>query len=138
INDLISQLNEILAKAAVDAEGMYEWKEGLQPNTRTLFDSLPKDIQDQLLLERDPHGNVQVARIETEKMLISMVEEELGRRAKAGQYKGAFEAARTSADTRAGVACPLYSTPPTAMPWARLQLLWCRPGRPGSLRPWGT
>ncbi|CAI7930438.1 unnamed protein product [Closterium sp. NIES-54] len=91
INDLISQLNEILAKAAVDAEGMYEWKEGLQPNTRTLFDSLPKDIQDQLLLERDPHGNVQVARIETEKMLISMVEEELGRRAKAGQYKGAFE-----------------------------------------------
>ncbi|CAI5477384.1 unnamed protein product [Closterium sp. Yama58-4] len=91
INELIAQLNEILAKAAVDAEGMYEWKEGLQPNTRTLFDSLPKEIQDQLLLERDPHGNVQVARIETEKMLISMVEEELGRRAKAGQYKGAFE-----------------------------------------------
>jgi len=38
-----------------------------------VFASLPLDIQDQLLMDRDPHGNVQVSRIETEKMLAEMV-----------------------------------------------------------------
>ncbi|KAF2590233.1 hypothetical protein F2Q70_00041833 [Brassica cretica] len=42
------------------------------------------------MLERDPHGNVQVAKIETEKMLIQMVETELEKRKLAGSYKGQF------------------------------------------------
>lgn len=56
---LIAELNEILAKATVDEGGA--WKAGLHDNIRALFDSLPADIQQQLLLERDPHGNVQVS-----------------------------------------------------------------------------
>ena len=64
VSVLIAELNEILAKSTVDAEGA--WKAGLQDNIRTLFDSLPSDIQSQLLLERDPHGNVQVRERERE------------------------------------------------------------------------
>jgi 6-phosphofructokinase len=41
-----------------------------------------------LLLDRDPHGNVQVAKIETEKLLVSMVEVELARRRSEGTYSG--------------------------------------------------
>ncbi|KAG6411097.1 hypothetical protein SASPL_129171 [Salvia splendens] len=55
-----------------------------------LFELLPQAIQAQLLLERDPHGNVQVAKIETEKMLIEMVETELESRRKQGVYKNDF------------------------------------------------
>ncbi|XP_031249214.1 pyrophosphate--fructose 6-phosphate 1-phosphotransferase subunit beta 1-like [Pistacia vera] len=43
------------------------------------------------MLERDPHGNVQVAKIETEKMLIQMVETELEKRKQEGAYKGQFK-----------------------------------------------
>ncbi|CAI0428399.1 unnamed protein product [Linum tenue] len=47
--------------------------------------------EEQLMLERDPHGNVQVAKIETEKMLIQMVETELEKRKLEGSYKGQFK-----------------------------------------------
>ncbi|OEL13591.1 Pyrophosphate--fructose 6-phosphate 1-phosphotransferase subunit beta 2 [Dichanthelium oligosanthes] len=46
--------------------------------------------EEQLLLERDPHGNVQVAKIETEKMLIAMVETELEKRKAEGRYRASF------------------------------------------------
>ncbi|GAA0181775.1 carbohydrate kinase [Lithospermum erythrorhizon] len=51
---------------------------------------LPPAIQEQLLLERDPHGNVQVAKIETEKIFIQMVESELQQRKQAGAYNDEF------------------------------------------------
>jgi pyrophosphate--fructose-6-phosphate 1-phosphotransferase len=47
-------------------------------------------IQGQLLADRDPHGNVQVSRIETEKLLIEMVEEQLKEWKVAGSYRGKF------------------------------------------------
>jgi len=82
-------LNEILAHDVVDEAGL--WKSKLTEQSKILFDFLPQAIQEQLLLERDPHGNVQVAKIETEKMLISMVETELEKRKSAGVYEGHFK-----------------------------------------------
>jgi pyrophosphate--fructose-6-phosphate 1-phosphotransferase len=89
IQHLIAELNEILATSVCDEAG--HWKEKLTPPCRALFISLPHSIQEELLLERDPHGNVQVARIETEKMLISMIETELLARKHEETYKGTFK-----------------------------------------------
>lgn len=89
IQHLISELNELLASTGCDEQG--HWKNKLTPACRALFDSLPHNIQEELLLERDPHGNVQVARIETEKMLISMVETELYARRHEETFSGSFK-----------------------------------------------
>ncbi|AQL00824.1 Pyrophosphate--fructose 6-phosphate 1-phosphotransferase subunit beta [Zea mays] len=88
VQKLIAELNEILAHDVVDEAGA--WKSKLQAESRELFEFLPKTIQEQLMLERDPHGNVQVAKIETEKMLISMVETELEKRKAEGRYSAHF------------------------------------------------
>jgi pyrophosphate--fructose-6-phosphate 1-phosphotransferase len=88
VQQLIAELNEILAHETVDEAGV--WKQKLTPQSLKLFNFLPPAIQDQLMLERDPHGNVQVAKIETEKMLIQMVETELGIRKQGDAYKGQF------------------------------------------------
>ncbi|KAI4311960.1 hypothetical protein MLD38_036821 [Melastoma candidum] len=88
VQQLIAELNEILAQEVIDEEGL--WKKKLVPQSLELFEFLPPAIQEQLMLERDPHGNVQVAKIETEKMLIQMVEMELEKRKKEGTYKGNF------------------------------------------------
>ncbi|XP_057954006.1 pyrophosphate--fructose 6-phosphate 1-phosphotransferase subunit beta-like [Malania oleifera] len=89
VQQLISELNEILAHDVVDEEGV--WKKKLRNQSHQLFEFLPQAIQEQLLLERDPHGNVQVAKIETEKMLIEMVETELEKRKQEGLYNGQFK-----------------------------------------------
>ncbi|KAJ6831305.1 pyrophosphate--fructose 6-phosphate 1-phosphotransferase subunit beta-like [Iris pallida] len=89
VQQLISELNEILAHDVVDQEG--NWKKKLRQQSHVLFEFLPPAIQEQLLLERDPHGNVQVAKIETEKMLISMVETELEKRKSEGTYAAQFK-----------------------------------------------
>ncbi|KAL3627431.1 hypothetical protein CASFOL_028794 [Castilleja foliolosa] len=89
VQQLIAELNEILAHEVVDEAGV--WKKKLSPQCLELFDLLPPAIQEQLMLERDPHGNVQVAKIETEKMLIQMVETELEVRKQVSGYKGQFK-----------------------------------------------
>jgi pyrophosphate--fructose-6-phosphate 1-phosphotransferase len=53
---------------------------------------LPKGIAKQLTLDRDPHGNVMVSQIETEKLLIEMVQKRLAQLKAAGTYKGKFAA----------------------------------------------
>ena len=55
-----------------------------------VFELLPLNFQQQLLLDRDPHGNVQVAKIETERLLLELVEIELAARKQAGRFKGKF------------------------------------------------
>lgn len=55
---LIAELNEILAHDIVDEDGL--WKKKLTSQSLQLFELLPGAIQEQLMLERDPHGNVQV------------------------------------------------------------------------------
>ncbi|KAG6754630.1 hypothetical protein NC651_026193 [Populus alba x Populus x berolinensis] len=89
VQQLIAELNEVLAHDVVDEGG--QWKKKLTNQSLQLFDFLPPAIQEQLMLERDPHGNVQVAKIETEKMLIQMVETELEKRKQEGSYKGHFK-----------------------------------------------
>eukprot|EP00850_Spirogloea_muscicola_P015402 SM000117S25522 [mRNA] locus=s117:251572:256532:- [translate_table: standard] len=90
IQHLIAELNEILAAGHCDQEG--QWKAGLTEVSRLLYESLPQTIQKQLLLDRDPHGNVQVTKIDTEKMLIEMMETELLSRCTAGSFGGKFSA----------------------------------------------
>ncbi|MDR2758256.1 MAG: diphosphate--fructose-6-phosphate 1-phosphotransferase [Spirochaetaceae bacterium] len=96
---LITELNDVIAINAetfARLEGFEDqriWLEGvLSPGSRSLFQSLPEEIAKQLLMDRDPHGNVQVSRIETEKLLISMVEKKLSELKKAGTYGGKFSA----------------------------------------------
>lgn len=58
VQQLIAELNEILAHDVVDKGGA--WKKKLRSQSHELFEFVPQAIQEQLLLERDPHGNVQV------------------------------------------------------------------------------
>ncbi len=53
--------------------------QALSPPSRHCFAQFPENIKNQLLLERDPHGNVQVSLIETERMLIELVRKEVGK-----------------------------------------------------------
>lgn len=78
---LISQINDLLAhyenefNALPSFNEKVKWLSGrLEGSLKLAFDSLPETIQAQLVMDRDPHGNVQVSRIETEKLLIEMVE----------------------------------------------------------------
>ena len=57
-----------------------------------LYESLPLQVADQLIMDRDPHGNVQVSRIETERLLIIMIEKLLKEWKKEGKYTGKFSA----------------------------------------------
>lgn len=61
VQHLIAELNEILAHDIVDEGGL--WKKKLTDQSFKLFEFLPQAIQEQLMLERDPHGNVQVPKV---------------------------------------------------------------------------
>ena len=95
---LIAEINELLAgkkteefNALPDWNAKYEFiRKGLSGESFAVFDILPQFVQQQLFLERDPHGNVQVSLIETEKLFSEMVRNELARRKAAGTYKGKF------------------------------------------------
>jgi pyrophosphate--fructose-6-phosphate 1-phosphotransferase len=69
IGSLIKELNALLATSPE----IQDVASKLTPLARACFTSLPQEIQKQLLLQRDPHGNVQVSLIETEKLLIQML-----------------------------------------------------------------
>jgi diphosphate-dependent phosphofructokinase len=96
---LIAALNDFLAhkaeafKALADDEARLAFVErGLDADSAALYKSMPQDIKKQLIMDRDPHGNVQVSRIETEKLLIAMVEKRLAALKASGTYKGSFSA----------------------------------------------
>lgn len=96
---LIAELNDLLAHEAATYEQIESVDERigfvlgkLDAETGEAYASLPKSIQTQLIMDRDPHGNVQVSLVETEKLLIEMVKAELKARAKAGAYTGKFSA----------------------------------------------
>jgi hypothetical protein len=86
---LLKELNELLATGAVEATPATVG-DALSPASAALFAYLPAGIKKQLLAERDPHGNVQVSLIETEKLLAELVAHELGRLRKLGRFTGTF------------------------------------------------
>eukprot|EP00443_Scrippsiella_acuminata_P042352 CAMPEP_0115298380 /NCGR_PEP_ID=MMETSP0270-20121206/68231_1 /TAXON_ID=71861 /ORGANISM="Scrippsiella trochoidea, Strain CCMP3099" /LENGTH=1200 /DNA_ID=CAMNT_0002716061 /DNA_START=49 /DNA_END=3651 /DNA_ORIENTATION=- len=88
---LMSELNDKLAAPGVEATEESVLK-ALSPENAECFKYLPDFIRAQLLLDRDPHGNVQVTKIETEKLLAATVSTELEQRRAAGSYKGCFKA----------------------------------------------
>jgi diphosphate-dependent phosphofructokinase len=96
---LISELNDILAKYESEVGVLENNKDKrdflatkLSAESSEVFVSLPNTIANQLMLDRDPHGNVQVSMIETEKLLIDMVKAKLKKMKKAGEYVGKFSA----------------------------------------------
>lgn len=64
----------------------------LSPDAQNCFQKLSDEIRLQLLLDRDPHGNIQVSKIETERFFIEMVHKELKQRKQTGAYIGKFNA----------------------------------------------
>lgn len=97
IKYLIDEINNLLAKEIVafsacndSSERIAFVSERLSQASRNVFSILPKDIKKQLLMDRDPHGNVQVSRIETDKLLASMVASQLKKMKGEGSYSGSF------------------------------------------------
>ncbi|HIZ33713.1 MAG TPA: diphosphate--fructose-6-phosphate 1-phosphotransferase [Candidatus Bacteroides merdigallinarum] len=95
---LIAELNDFLAAnaeefAKVDkAEQRNYIISKLTPENAAIYASLPEGVARQLSLDRDPHGNVQVSLIETEKLLSEMVGNKLAEWKKEGKYVGKFAA----------------------------------------------
>lgn len=93
---LIAELNDLLATpeaATVAAEDQRQWILGkLSKENAAIYESLPKGVAKQLTMERDPHGNVQVSLIETEKLLSEMVAKKLQDWKAEGKYVGKFAA----------------------------------------------
>ena len=94
IKKLIAQLNDILATPEAQNLGRSEQidfvKAHLTKDNLAVFNSLPTSVARQLALDRDPHGNVQVSLIETEKLLSTMVAAKLDQWKKEGKYVGKF------------------------------------------------
>ena len=96
-NKLISELNDTLADGAESFSKLthfsqqLDWFSGrISDISYGLLRTLPADIAQQFLMDRDPHGNVQVSRIETEKLLVSMAEKKLAILKEKKQYVGKF------------------------------------------------
>ena len=91
LNDLLAHNDEFNALTTDEAKSDFVASK-LTPASAAVFVSLPKGIAKQLTLDRDPHGNVQVSLIETEKLLIEMVAKRLAELKAEGKYKGKFAA----------------------------------------------
>jgi pyrophosphate--fructose-6-phosphate 1-phosphotransferase len=96
---LIQELNDAMAEDAEDfsrissfIDQIYWLSRRISEPSYQILQSLPPEIARELLMDRDPHGNVQVSRIETEKLLIGMTEKKLAAMKSAGLYKGKFSA----------------------------------------------
>ncbi|MBR3889416.1 diphosphate--fructose-6-phosphate 1-phosphotransferase [bacterium] len=93
LNDIMSSLEkDANYTSASESEKFAIIENTLSSENASVFSSLPTLIKSQLLMDRDPHGNVQVSKIETEKLLISMIEEKLAGLKKEGKYSGKFSA----------------------------------------------
>ena len=94
---LIAELNDLLARTPDFASKSEDEQRSfvissLSAGNAKIFESLPKGVARQLTLDRDPHGNVQVSLIETEKLLSEMIGKKLAEWKAAGKYVGKFAA----------------------------------------------
>ena len=96
---LIAELNDLLAEGSLKEKEFKHLRkshrlawiaEHISPKSAKVFKSLPQGIATQLTLDRDPHGNVQVSLIETEKLLGEMVKDKLESMKKSGKFVGKF------------------------------------------------
>lgn len=98
IGRLIAELNDLLAAHGSDYKDLAPAEQRayilahLSKENAATFKTLPKGVARQLSLDRDPHGNVQVSLIETEKLLAEMVGDLLAEWEKEGKFKGKFAA----------------------------------------------
>ena len=96
IKKLIAELNDVLAMPEAQnisrSEQIDFVKQHISSENLAVFNSLPTSVARQLALDRDPHGNVQVSLIETEKLLSAMVSAKLDKWKKEGKYVGKFAA----------------------------------------------
>lgn len=98
MKSLIAELNDFLAANGDIFNSIKRSKQRefiishLTPANASIYASLPESVARQLSLDRDPHGNVQVSLIETEKLLSEMVANKLSEWKKEGKYTGKFAA----------------------------------------------
>lgn len=100
MGSMISNLNDIMASlesdssfvSASSSEKFSIVESKLESENAKVYSSLPALIKEQLLADRDPHGNVQVSKIETEKLLIEMISARLSEMKKEGKFSGKFSA----------------------------------------------
>lgn len=101
MKSMIANLNDIMAALENDPDFVnattirekFDIVENrLDPANAKVYASLPVLIKGQLLADRDPHGNVQVSKIETEKLLIEMISTKLDELKSQGDYIGKFNA----------------------------------------------
>ena len=97
VRKLIEEINETLAKRGDRFSKLPTWDEklgfltaALSVESMKVFNILPYDIQEELLMDRDPHGNVQVSKVETEKLLSNIVRNRLNQRRQEGKYSGKY------------------------------------------------
>lgn len=96
VKKLIDELNDALSSneeyntLPTDDDKRYYVMSMLSPESRDVYLSLPHRIARQLTLDRDPHGNVQVSLIETEKLLIELCAKRLRKLKEEGSYNGKF------------------------------------------------
>ena len=99
MKSMIANLNDIMASLETDPDFVnattirekFDIVENrLDPDNAKVYNSLPVLIKGQLLADRDPHGNVQVSKIETEKLLIEMISTRLDELRSQGDYIGKF------------------------------------------------
>ena len=98
MKSLIAELNDFLAHNGEEFNNIKRSKQReyiiskLSPANSAIYASLPEGVARQLSLDRDPHGNVQVSLIETEKLLSEMVATKLAAWKEEGKYVGKFAA----------------------------------------------
>ena len=125
---LIREISEMLAGSKTEEfNALPDWaakkefiRKGLTAESYKVFDILPETIQKQLFLERDPHGNVQVSLIESEKLFAELVKNKLDERKRPAHTREASRRSSTSSDMREDAHSRQTLTRTTATAWATM------------------